>query len=95
MRDGRPVVLAIAAVLSIGVLVAAGCGQGSATATADGPALIAERCTRCHTRTRIDDARHDRAGWEATVARMRGKGAQLSDGEAVIVVDYLAGRQVP
>jgi hypothetical protein len=95
MREGRFVVLAIAAVLSIGVLLAAGCGQGSATTTADGPALVAERCTRCHTQTRIDDARHDRAGWEATVARMRGKGAQVSAAEAAVVVDYLAGRQVP
>jgi hypothetical protein len=95
VSDGRSGTLVIAAVLAACVLLAGGCGQAAKTAPLDGSGLVAERCARCHPQTRVDDARHDRPGWEATVARMRSKGAQLSDAEAAIVVDYLVGRQVP
>lgn len=67
-------------------------GAGSGSGASDGAALVTERCTRCHTRDRIDAATHDRAAWEATVARMRGKGARLTDAEAASVVDYLTTR---
>jgi hypothetical protein len=93
VSDGRSGTLVIAAVLAACVLLAGGCGQAAKTGPLDGPGLVAERCTRCHPQTRIDDARHDKSGWEATVARMRGRGAQLSDSEAAIVVDYLVARQ--
>ena len=67
-----------------------GCGSASgATSSAD---LVQTRCTRCHSTVRIDGAKHDRAGWQATVDRMRGKGARLTDDEAVTVVEYLATR---
>jgi hypothetical protein len=95
VSDRRSGTLAVAVVLAACVLLAGGCGQATKTAPLDGAGLLAERCTRCHPQTRVDDARHDRPGWEATVARMRSKGAQLSDAEAAVVVDYLVGRQVP
>jgi hypothetical protein len=43
----------------------------------------------CHTIDRISQAQKDRAGWEQTVARMRGKGAVVTDAEAAQIVDYL------
>lgn len=70
---------------------ASGSGSGTAASTADGATLVSTRCTRCHGLPRIKAAQHDAAGWAATVARMRGKGAQLTDAEAQEVVDFLAG----
>lgn len=66
-------------------------GAATASATPDAASLVAERCTRCHSTVRIKDASHDKRGWEATVARMRGRGAELSEAEATRVVEFLAG----
>jgi cytochrome c5 len=60
--------------------------------TPDGATLVQQRCTRCHPSDRIDAARHDRAAWQATVDRMRGKGAVLDASEAATVVQYLSTR---
>jgi predicted lipoprotein with Yx(FWY)xxD motif len=56
----------------------------------DGNALVNERCTVCHSRDRIDNATHDRAGWQATVDRMISYGAQLNADERQAVIDYLS-----
>jgi cytochrome c5 len=53
-------------------------------------ALVRERCTRCHTIDRIKAAKHDQAGWENTISRMRHRGARLTDPEASDVIDFLA-----
>jgi hypothetical protein len=39
---------------------------------------------------RINQANHDHAGWVQTIARMRGKGAVLTDAEAAQIADYLS-----
>ncbi|MBI5231178.1 MAG: hypothetical protein HY876_03320 [Coriobacteriales bacterium] len=62
-------------------------GEGESTAV---KALVLERCTVCHDTTRIKQAQHDAAAWEATVERMRGNGAQLSDAEAAAIAKFLA-----
>lgn len=88
----------VAASLSV-VLLLAGCassagsgsgGSGQPGASTDPAALIRARCTRCHTIDRIRDARHDAAAWNQTLDRMRGRGADLSDSEAAVVVEFLA-----
>ncbi len=61
-------------------------------AVQDGAALVQTLCTVCHTTERIDEARHDRAGWEQTVDRMVKTGARLTDAQRKVVVDYLASR---
>ncbi|GAB4449845.1 MAG: hypothetical protein Kow00120_20100 [Anaerolineae bacterium] len=66
-------------------------GEGAETML-DGAALVAERCTVCHTADRIDNASKDAAGWTATVDRMIGHGAQLDDAERAAVIEYLASR---
>jgi osmotically-inducible protein OsmY len=86
----------VAATLSI--LLLAGCasagsgssGSGGQNAATDAASLIRERCTRCHAVDRIKSAQHDAAGWEQTVGRMRGRGADLSDAEAASVVEFLS-----
>jgi cytochrome c5 len=65
---------------------------GGATSAGTGAAteLINSKCTVCHTADRITQANKDRAGWEQTVARMRAKGAVLTDTEASQIVDALS-----
>jgi len=63
---------------------------GPGTAAGGGAELVKSKCTMCHTMDRIDQANKDRTGWEASVARMREKGAVLTDAEAAQVVDYLS-----
>jgi hypothetical protein len=53
--------------------------------------LVNSRCTVCHSRDRIDAATKDRAGWETTVDRMIGNGAQLTAEEREAVIAYLSG----
>ncbi|NIN67245.1 MAG: hypothetical protein GTO63_21615 [Anaerolineae bacterium] len=57
---------------------------------ASGAELLKARCTRCHTLDRVMAASKTQAEWEATVARMRGKGAEVTDEEAQILIEYLA-----
>jgi predicted lipoprotein with Yx(FWY)xxD motif len=71
---------------------AASMGEESMAAALDGAALVAERCTVCHTRERIDNAQKDRAGWEATVDRMIGNGAKLTPEEREAVIEFLSSR---
>jgi hypothetical protein len=59
------------------------CGNGPAEA------LIKERCTVCHNTDRIYSAKHDEAGWTATVDRMIGKGANLNADERQSVIAAL------
>ncbi len=56
----------------------------------DGKALMNERCTVCHSTDRIQAAKKDKAGWQATVTRMKGKGAILNDAETQALIDFLA-----
>jgi mono/diheme cytochrome c family protein len=81
-------------VAAFGVMVS-GCAASQTAATDASTALLQSRCTVCHGIERINAARHDRAGWEATIGRMRGKGARLSDAETAALVGYLTNREVP
>ena len=63
--------------------------------TSDAPAqggeeLLESRCTRCHNLDRVKAASKTLDEWTVTVERMRGKGADLADAEAEILMDYLA-----
>jgi cytochrome c5 len=57
--------------------------------TVGGAELLQGRCTQCHTLDRVEAANKTQAEWEATVERMRGKGANLTDDEAQTLVEYL------
>lgn len=56
----------------------------------DGKTLMNDRCTKCHNTDRIQSARKSPSDWNSTVARMKGKGAVLSDAETKALVDFLA-----
>ena len=81
-------VTAIAAVAI--VLMSSACTPVGSGSSGQGAELVRNKCTMCHTIDRINNARKDRASWEMTIARMRAKGAVLSDAEAGQVADYLS-----
>jgi cytochrome c5 len=58
--------------------------------TLRGADLLQERCTGCHGLDQVEAVSKTEAEWEATVERMRGKGADLTDDEAQTLVEYLA-----
>ncbi len=66
--------------------------EDSTSQNLDGAALVAERCTVCHSAERIDRASNDETGWAATVDRMIGYGAQLNSAEREAVIAYLSSR---
>lgn len=55
----------------------------------EGEVLLEERCTGCHSLDRVEAAEKPREEWAATVDRMVGYGAQLSEDERGILIDYL------
>ncbi len=59
-------------------------------ATADGQALVEQKCTVCHGLDRIQAKSENKEQWSAIVDQMVAKGAQLSPEEKTAVVDYLA-----
>lgn len=76
-------ILAAAAVL--------GMSSGAALAVAvDGKALFEAKCTTCHAAGRSLSASKDKADWQSTVERMKGKGAKVSADEAGAIAEYLA-----
>lgn len=60
------------------------------SSTTSGAELLQDRCTRCHSLDRVRASSKTQAEWEATVARMRGKGAELTDAEAQVLIEHLA-----
>ena len=60
-----------------------------------GQEMLEARCTRCHSLERVQAASQTLAEWEATVERMRGKGAELTDAEAQVLVQFLAETYAP
>jgi cytochrome c5 len=97
------VILIAAALVMMVVLVA--CGSGSSqppqatpsTGTAataapaiDGATLLQTRCTACHSLDRVTQAKKTSAQWDQTVTRMISQGAQLTDAEKQVLVEYLA-----
>jgi cytochrome c5 len=65
-------------------------GGGEGPAAPSGDELLQSRCAECHGLAQIEGASKTQAEWETTVARMRSKGAQLTDGEAETLVEFLA-----
>lgn len=74
-----------------------GVGPVSSTASPDaaggldGNAVIAARCTACHSGTVVDSAALDAAGWEQVLARHAGMGVALSDEEYTALLGTLTG----
>ena len=55
----------------------------------DGAALVQERCTVCHSISRVESKKASPDGWRKSVERMISSGAVLSSNEKEIVIEYL------
>lgn len=57
--------------------------------------LVIARCGICHSTDLITQQRLDRSRWQATVGKMVHWGAELSEEEAALLVEFLAARFHP
>jgi hypothetical protein len=66
-------------------------GAAPASKGADAVAanLVNTVCASCHSLDRVNDKKADRDGWTTTVARMKGLGANLTDEQVPLVVEFL------
>ena len=56
----------------------------------EGPTLLQERCTDCHSLARVERKKADYDKWLVIVRDMDRRGAMLNDEEEAFLVDYLA-----
>lgn len=66
-----------------------------ASAEEKGAALLEERCSVCHPSARPKSKQKTPEQWEATVKRMMGKGAKLTEEERKVLVEYLSNTYKP
>ncbi|WP_303722070.1 hypothetical protein [Malonomonas rubra] len=64
-------------------------------ATEDGATILEARCSVCHSSERAKSKQKTPEQWEATVSRMMAKGAQLTQEEKQILLDYLSKTYKP
>src|SRR5512141_143849 len=86
--------LNVAAFLVFVALVILAQAPDGAAPAVKGPDAVAANlvntvCTSCHTLDRVKNKMADKDGWTATVTRMQGKGADLTDAQVPVVVEYL------
>ena len=55
----------------------------------DGASLLEERCSGCHPKSITTSKRKTPREWQATVSRMKHRGARLTEEEMKTLVDYL------
>lgn len=59
-------------------------------------AVFEAKCSLCHVLDRPLKKNKDRAGWDKTVARMKGyAGDRITDADAAAIVEYLARTRGP
>ena len=98
------VMIALIATGLVLMAVLAACGSGSDEPTQaplsetaipeqapaqDGETLLEARCSTCHSADRARQVTKTRDGWDQTVTSMINRGAQLTEAEKVVLVDYL------
>jgi hypothetical protein len=85
-----------AVVVSVALVILAQAPDGAAPVF-KGPAgpdavatnLVNTVCASCHTLDRVKNKMADKDGWTTTVTRMQEKGADLTDAQVPVVVEYL------
>lgn len=60
-----------------------------------GAELLEQRCSVCHPSARPKGFKKSAKEWDATVSRMVGKGAKLTNDEKKVLVDHLAKTYKP
>lgn len=77
--------------LLAGILLAScGTSTSSSGGSADGQTLMQERCSVCHSLSRVTSVHKTAAEWTISVNRMVNRGAQLDAQEQQTLIAYLA-----
>jgi len=84
----------VAAFVALYILIAPSQVQSQAPAVTTGPDAVTANlvntvCASCHTLDRVKNKTGDKDAWTATVARMQGIGAGLTDQQVPLVAEYL------
>jgi hypothetical protein len=96
MKKGFLMVLSISVLLIALASFIASCGSSQSSSPTgsgnvlDGQSLMQERCSVCHSTTRITTARFSADQWASILDAMVQKGAQLNSQEKQTLVEYLA-----
>jgi len=88
-------VLNVAAFLLFVALVILAQAPDGAAPAVKGPDAVAANivntvCASCHSLDRVKNKMADKDGWTTTVTRMQGKGADVTDAQVPVVVEYLS-----
>jgi mono/diheme cytochrome c family protein len=59
-----------------------------------GKAAFDVECEKCHTRKYADDVTYSRDEWELTMGMMRSNGAQFTDEQRAVMVDFLTAKSL-
>ena len=86
--------LTLAAILVFVALVSQAQAPDGAAPASRGPDAVAANlvntvCASCHSLDRVNGKKADRDGWTTTVARMKEMGANLTDEQVPVVVEFL------
>ena len=75
----------------------AGAGLAQEPGLPDGPGKdkIMEACTACHAITEVTNQRRAAPAWADTVDQMIARGAQVSDADYPVIVEYLGKHFAP
>jgi competence protein ComEA len=78
--------------LRAGLLFAVTTVAASAQQMADGSDknLFVKTCSQCHEIDRVMSQRQDKAGWEATINKMKGYGMQADEADLKRIIGYLS-----
>jgi cytochrome c5 len=63
--------------------------EASSPEAVDVEALINEKCSDCHSASRVFTEDYDRAGWEDVFDDMINKGADVTEEEKALMIDWL------
>jgi len=80
----------LASVLILYLVTSAAAGRAPALPSGKGKAIVARTCKNCHALKVVTSKRATKEQWSALVDQMVSRGADLSDDEIEVVVDYLA-----
>jgi hypothetical protein len=91
MNQGKLSFISILLGIFLIVVFLAACGSGGGTTPTalDGQTLMQERCSVCHSLSRVTSAHKTSAQWQTTVDRMVTRGAQLKPAEEQVLLAYL------
>jgi competence ComEA-like helix-hairpin-helix protein len=80
----------LASVLVLYLATSAAVGKAPALPPGKGKAIVARTCVNCHALKVVTSKRATKEQWSALIDQMVSRGADLSDDEIEVVVDYLA-----